>query len=137
MPSRRCITKKALHANQDLTPTVRLINRIKTKESVRENENMSNRFTAHSQANPAPLASSILSCGTVETVTSLHQMGLQWSLWKQLGARSTEAWATLSVLTYQGLAAVVMAVEADAPMARATLLLTGETAPIPGRLVHW
>jgi hypothetical protein len=75
-------TKKALHANQVLMSTVRLIKRIKTKEESERKASMYDGFMARWQANPVPLASSILNCGTAQMVTPWRPTGLRWDLWK-------------------------------------------------------
>src|SRR5260221_4172769 len=112
-------TKNALHANQVLMSTVRLIKPIKTKE-VRTKISMYNRFMVRWQANPVPLASSILNCETAQMVTPWRQTDLRWDLWEQFVVQPMEAWVMLDVLTYRRLEAAVMEAEADAPMTPAT-----------------
>jgi hypothetical protein len=102
---------------------------------------MSNNLTARSQANPAPLASSILSNGTVQMVTLWpRKTGLQLTLWicSQFVVPSTEGWVKLGVLTYRRLGAAVTGVEVDAPMTRAAQMTStmGGTALVPGRLAQ-
>jgi len=110
----------------------------KTKGSVRTKASMYNMFMARWQANPVPLASSILNCGTAQTVTPWRQTGLRWDLWEQFVGQSMEAWVMLNVLTYQRLEAAVTEAEADAPTTPAThtISMMGGTALIPGQLVH-
>jgi len=117
-------------------------NKTKKGNRVRENVSISDNLTAHSQANLAPPASSILNHGTAQIVTLWPQRGLQLALWghSPFVEPNTEGWASLGVLTSQVLGAAVTGVEAEAPTTQAAQMIStmGGTVliPIPRQLAQ-
>lgn len=101
---------------------------------------MSNDITTRSQANPTPLASSILSHGTAQLVILWPQTGPRLTLLGHLQfvVPSMAGLVRLGALTSQPQGVSVTGVEAEAPMTRAAqmILMMGGTSPVPGRLAQ-